>query len=112
MWKRCPKDVFVGRTTLEIGVASEIISFNDGLGDVVKVFSKLNTSPEKYTDKHCLEKGNDRINLMERKSTDCIKQTYKSLRAQRKGFVDTIEEKEGIVYGAGLFNIYFILILV
>ena len=27
MWKRCPKDVFVGRATLELGVASAIISF-------------------------------------------------------------------------------------
>ena len=24
IWKRCPKDVFVGRTTLELGVASAI----------------------------------------------------------------------------------------
>ena len=69
----------------------------------MKVFSELNISPGKYTDKHYLEKDNDRINLMERKSTDSIKQRYKSLRAQRKGFADTIEEKEGTVYGAGLF---------
>ena len=27
MWKRCPKDVFVGHATLELGVASAIISF-------------------------------------------------------------------------------------
>ena len=69
----------------------------------MKVFSELNISPGKYTDKHCLEKDNDRINLMERKSTDAIKQRCKCLRAQRKGFADTIEEKEGTVYGAGLF---------
>ena len=58
IWKRCPKDVFVGRTTLELGVASAIISFNDGLGGVVKVFSELNISPGKYTEENCL----DRIN--------------------------------------------------
>ena len=73
------------------------------MGGVVKVFSELNISPGKYTDEHCLEKDNDRINLMEKKSTDSIKQRRKSLRAQRKGFADTIEEKEGTVYGAGLF---------
>ena len=27
MWKHCPKDVFVGHATLELGVASAIISF-------------------------------------------------------------------------------------
>ena len=40
---------------------------------------------------------------MERKSTGSIKQRHKSLRAQRKEFADTIEEKEGTMYGAGLF---------
>ena len=69
----------------------------------MKVFSELNISPRKYTDEHCLEKDNDRTNLMESKSTDSIKQRGKSLRAQRKGFADMIEEKEGTVYGAGLF---------
>ena len=60
--KRCRKDVFLGCTTLELGVASAIISFNDGLGGVVKVFSELSISPGKYTGEHCLEKDNDRIN--------------------------------------------------
>ena len=81
IWKRCLKDVFVGRTTLELGVASAIISFNNGLGGVVKVFSELNISPGKYTEKYCLEKDHDRINLMESKSTHSIKQRCKSLRA-------------------------------
>ena len=62
IWKRCPKDVFIGCTTLELGVASAIISFNDGLGGAVTVFSELSISPGKYTDEHCLEKDNDRIN--------------------------------------------------
>ena len=30
IWKRCPKDVFVGRKVLEKGVASAVISSNDG----------------------------------------------------------------------------------
>ena len=93
IWKRCPKDVFVGRTTLELGFATAIISFNDGLGSVVKVFSELNILPGKYTEEHCLEKDNDRINLMKRKSTDSIKQRRKSLRAQRKGLPIQLRKK-------------------
>ena len=88
--KRCSKDVVVGCTTLELDVASAIISFNHGLGGVLKMFSKLNISPGKYAEKHCLEKDSDQINLMERKSIDSIKQRCKSLRAQCKGFADTI----------------------
>lgn len=30
IWKRCPKDVFVSKETVEIAVASAIIGFNDG----------------------------------------------------------------------------------
>ena len=73
------------------------------MGGVLKVFIELNISPGKYTEEHCLEKDNDRISLLERKSTDSIKQRRKSLRARHKGFADTIEEKEGTVYGARLF---------
>ena len=30
IWKICPKDVYVGRTVLEIGTASAVINFNEG----------------------------------------------------------------------------------
>ena len=30
IWKRCPKDNYVGLTVLEIGTASSVINFNDG----------------------------------------------------------------------------------
>ena len=41
IWKRCPKDVFVGRSTLEMGVASAVISFNDGQSGILKVMENL-----------------------------------------------------------------------
>ena len=28
IWKRCPQDVYVGRTTLGMGVSSAVIDFN------------------------------------------------------------------------------------
>ena len=31
IWKRCPKDINIGRKTLEFGVASAVICFNDGI---------------------------------------------------------------------------------
>ena len=88
IWKCCPKDVFVGCTTLELGVASAIIPFNV-LGGVAKVFSELNISPGKYTEEHFLETDNDWISL--------LGHSVKGL------FVDTIEEREGTLYGAGWF---------
>ena len=41
IWKRCLKDVYVGRTVLEIGTASAVINFNEGFQGMIKVFKNL-----------------------------------------------------------------------
>ena len=77
------------------------------------MFSELNVSPGKHTEEHFLEKDNGQITLMKRKSTDSTKQGRKSLRAQPKGFADTIEEKTGNCACSRIILVfYFILILV
>ena len=77
------------------------------------MFSGLNVSPGKHTEEHFLEKDNGQITLMKRKSTDSTKQRRKSLRAQPKGFADTIEEKKGNCACSRIILVfYFILILV
>ena len=43
---------------------------------------------------------------MEKKSTPEIRHWRKQLRAQRKGFADIAEQNEGVVYGAGLFWLF------
>ena len=30
-WKRCPKDIYIGLTVLEIGTASTVINFNNDM---------------------------------------------------------------------------------
>ena len=44
VWKKCPKDTFISRIVLEIGVASAVINFNDGMSGFEKLFSRLNLS--------------------------------------------------------------------
>ena len=41
IWKRLPKDLFVGWYTLQIGVSSAVLSFNSGAHGLVDVFEKL-----------------------------------------------------------------------
>ena len=41
IWKRLPKDTFVGRTMLEIGTCSAIINFNDGAVGFLNLMRKL-----------------------------------------------------------------------
>ena len=103
IWKRCPKDVFVGRVTLELGVASAVITFNDGLSGIIEVFNKLNIKPGTFCGKYCGFKDEKRITHMDRKSRDSVKQRRKKLRNHRKGFQDKCEENEGASYKAGLF---------
>ena len=50
IWKRCPKDVFVGRKVLEMGVASAVISFNDGTKRLIDVMKELKVEPGHYSE--------------------------------------------------------------
>ena len=44
VWKRFPKDVFIGWYTLQIGVSSAVLSFNSGAHGLVDVFENLGMS--------------------------------------------------------------------
>ena len=103
IWKRLPKDVFVDRQTLELGVSSTFISYNDGASGLLNVFHLIKIKPGIFCEQHCIQRGKNRVEKMEQKSLDCNKQRGKNLRAIRKGFADKDEEQEGLVYGTGLF---------
>ena len=50
IWKGCPKDVFVGWKVLEMGVASAVISFNDGTKRLIDVMKELKVEPGHYSE--------------------------------------------------------------
>ena len=103
IWKRCPKDIFVGRKVLQMGVASAVISFNDGYHKLIDVMENLGMLPGQFS-LSFFEKGDyKRVTIMEHKTSEDVKKRRKRLRAVRKGFVDSVEEKEGLVYGCGEF---------
>ena len=79
IWKRCPKDVYVGRTVLEIGAASAVISFNEGFQGMLKVFKELGINPGEYCITFCEKEDSNRIQLMEKKATPACKQRRKQL---------------------------------
>ena len=37
VWKRAPKDIYVGRNVLEIAVASAVVAYNDGASGILNV---------------------------------------------------------------------------
>ena len=103
IWKRCPKDVFADWVALELGVASAVIAFNNGLSGIIEVFNKLNIKPETFCEKYCEFNDETRITQKDWKSSDSVKQRRQKLRGHRKGFQDKCKENEGVLYEAGLF---------
>ena len=65
---------------------------------VLIVLNSLKIEPGKFTTEFCGKRDSERVTKM-----DLTKLWRKQLRAQRKVFIDTVELKEGLVYGAGEF---------
>ena len=103
IWKRCPKDVYVGSFTLKVAVASAVISFNDGLSGIKKVISSVGMSEGCFVSKATKKVDQARIALSVRKSGEKAIKQRKKLRAIRKGYQDIDIEQEGDVYESGAF---------
>ena len=98
IWKQCPKDIFVRRKVLEMGVASAVISFNDGTKRLIDVMVEPGHYSETYNYKDL-----SHVKSMENKITVETKSRRKRLRAIRKCFADANEALEGLTYGCGKF---------
>ena len=103
IWKKCPKDEFAGRATLEIGVASAVFNFNDDSSGGLNVLNSLQIELGKFTTEFCGKRISEDVAKMNLKSPDQTKLWRNQIRAQRKGFIDNVEHKEGLVYGARKF---------
>jgi hypothetical protein len=94
IWKKCPKNIFVGRKVLEIGVSSAVLQFNEGATGICKVFERLKITIGQFMMKGFLKKNNERIRNMRRKSSKKGIQQRKILRNIRKGYSDIEYESE------------------
>ena len=103
IWKRLPKDIFVNRTTLEMGICSALINFNDGAIGFKTVLEKLFLLDGYFTNKYCLVADQGRIKASDRKSMPHVKKDRKRLHAKRKGYGDKDLENEGETYAPGGF---------
>ena len=77
VWKKCPKDTFISKMILEIGAASAVINFNDGMSGFEKLFRRLNLSFGVSTKKGAIEKDEQRIKNMNNKSQGNVKRKRK-----------------------------------
>ena len=63
IWKRCPQNIYVELTVLEIGTASTVINFNDGMIGMLRVLAKLGIIPSSNFIDYCNKRDKDRIYL-------------------------------------------------
>ena len=93
----------MGRSTLEIAVASAVFYFNDGGQGVVEVFKNLGLDIGYFTHDGLWKKNEKCAREMEIKSSEKEQKRGKKLRGSRKGLQDKNNEAECTVYGPGDF---------
>ena len=95
IWKKCPKDVFVCKDILDIGVASAIVNYNDGLSGLGNIFHSMNLKFGYHGFIGASKKDDARARHKKRKSTEIFTTDRKKLRGMRKGFIDSEKHVEG-----------------
>ena len=102
IWKCCPKNIFVSKSTIEIGVNSAVIEFNMGSNGILSVLSEFGlngfVTTSKVKKKNVLCKKQ-----LSRKSSDTFKKRRKILKTIKKGFSDKEKDKGKPSYVAGGF---------
>lgn len=103
IWTRCPKNIFISRSTFEIGINSAVIHYNDGGNGIKAVFSHFGLSG-KVTFEQFVNRDCKRVRQMMRKSSERVKKQRKRLRTIKKGYLDKEKESEKVdSYVAGGF---------
>ena len=95
IWTRCPKSIFISRSTFEIGINSAVIHYNDGGNGIKAVFSHFGLSG-KVTFEKFANRDRKRVREMMRKSSEIVKKQRKRLRSIKKGYLDKEKETEKV----------------
>ena len=94
IWAKCPKNVFVTKPLLQLGVNSAVIGLNEGGNGAIRVLEKLGIDIGKETVGGTARKNKIEIKKMNLKTGDSTKMRRKQLRKVRKGFLDKERETE------------------
>jgi len=110
IWTRCPKRVYVGRKTLEIGVSSAVLEFNNGKEGIFDVMKRAGLSIGEIQ-KQSTEKASMRCKrVLVNKSTPVVKRRRKDLRAVKKSGQTKTRKKKRNHMKLVVFSLFFYLI--
>jgi hypothetical protein len=104
IWKRCPKEGFAGKTTVDMAAADAVAHLNIGSRSKLLVLQKLGIqNPGVFTARYITAADRQRIFHSELKNSAPVMQRRKVLRARRKLKQDKESEKEPS-YQSGAFS--------
>ena len=103
VWQRIPKEVFVGKETLEFGLYDAIAHFNMGAKTVLLVYEALGIPTGLYTQRGCQYLDSERIYKAHYKDQHESKKRRKVLRGKKKRKEDKKQQSEGVTYARGQF---------
>lgn len=104
IWRKCGKDIFVGKAKVCSAVAAGVLEFNQGCMETARVkWLLFGVSPGVNTSDICKKRDTRRI----KQSTRQLNNSFKNARKQKKWTKSKIQKKatqtEGSTYGAGQF---------
>ena len=103
IWTMCSKESFCSVRTVETAVYLAVILYNEGHEKLSEVLTDLGCPVSASTTQALRKLDEEKSYHRRRKSSDMEKSTRRTRRAQRKGFRDQAQEKEGVTYSAGGF---------
>lgn len=106
IWTRIPKNIFVMKENLELGVYEAVASYNKGNLARLEILDKLGIRPGQHCVRTMNNFDNDRIKKAEKSIQEIEKKCRKNLTMTKKRLEDYYEELEGPdnpSYGPGMY---------
>jgi hypothetical protein len=103
IWNRCPKETYIGRKNLQLGVMDAICHFNLGNTVELDILKKMGITPGKFTVAGVGVAQDVKLQQAEKQCTPEQKQRRRYLRGRKKMKEDKRTQQEGPTYAAGEF---------
>ena len=103
IWQRIPKEVFVGKDLLELGLFDAVAHFNMGSQSVLQLYEALGIKTGAFTMNGCEEMNKDRLCVAGYHERETSKKRRKVQRGEKKRKDDKCKDAEGLTYGPGQF---------
>ena len=84
IWSKCPKNIYVSRKVLQIGVNSAVLAFNEGALSVEMVLKYFNIETGEKTQIASHKKDKARVHNMTKKEQEYTKKKKKTLKRNKK----------------------------